>query len=219
MGAGVVGRRLALIFLTLAAYPLAGWVGAAIPVNPPAPPPADGVALMVASNGVHTMLIVPVANQDADWRADFPASDLRAPQRPYTHLGIGWGDKQFYLETATWADVSWRTPVDVIAGGGESLLHADHMVNPAPHANRRVLVVSHAQYRGLVAAIRAQRAPGPRIAGYGDDDAFYPARETYTPWRTCNVWMGRILRDQGVRMGAWTPFAGGVMRWLPAQAG
>jgi len=200
--------------MLLAAYPLAAWVGSSIPVNAPAPPAQDGVQLMVASNGVHTMLIVPLVNPDADWRVDFPATDPRT-----THLGIGWGDKQFFLETATWADVSWRTPIHVIAGGGESLLHVDNLVNPRAGPNTRPLIVSHAQYRSLIAAIRAERAPGPAIPGYGAGDTFYPARETYTPWRTCNTWMGRILRDAGVRMGAWTPLPGGVMRWLPPQAG
>ncbi len=209
-------RRLWLGFwlLLLTGYPLAAWVGSSIPVNGAWQQPRDGVSLMVASNGVHTMLIVPLVNEDADWRADFPVSDLRAPKLPYTYLGIGWGDKQFFLETATWADLSWRTPIHVIAGGGESLLHIDHLVTPSPGPDTRVLVVTHAQYRQIVAAIRNERAPGAPISGYDADDAFYPAREAYTPWRTCNAWMGRTLRDTGVRMGAWTPIAGGVMKWI-----
>ena len=33
---------------------------------------------------------------------------------------------------------------------------------------------------------------------------------------TCNEWTGSILRNAGVRIGAWTPFNSGVMRWFTA---
>ena len=49
---------------------------------------------------------------------------------------------------------------------------------------------------------------------YGDHDAFYPANGRYSLLQTCNVWTGSLLRDAGVKMGWWTPFAGNVLGHL-----
>ena len=58
-----------------------------------------------------------------------------------------------------------------------------------------------------------------RIRGYGRNDTFHASRERYTALRTCNTWVGEKLRGVGVPMGAWTPLAGGVMKWVPRPGG
>jgi uncharacterized protein (TIGR02117 family) len=79
--------------------------------------------------------------------------------------------------------------------------------------------LSAAEYRRLAAYIAATFAPaaGGRavpIRGYGPDDVFYAARGRYSALRSCNEWARRGLAHAGVRVGMWSPFAGGVMRWL-----
>ena len=50
--------------------------------------------------------------------------------------------------------------------------------------------------------------------GYEDWDVFYDAPGTYHLGNTCNQGTSDTLAAAGVRTGVWTPFAGGVMRWV-----
>jgi hypothetical protein len=69
-----------------------------------------------------------------------------------------------------------------------------------------------------VAAIEAQVMPAKRrrrYLGYDDYDIFYAAPGRYHLGNTCNQWTSDTLAAAGVRTGWWTPFAGGVMKWVP----
>ncbi|MDE8650106.1 DUF2459 domain-containing protein [Novosphingobium album (ex Liu et al. 2023)] len=127
-----------------------------------------------------------------------------------------------FLDTPTWWDLSPATVLRVIGVGGEGLLHVEHYVRPAPDAQVRPLRLTEAQYRALVGAITARigpRGPGRRHRGYGRQDVFYETGGSYTVTRTCNQWTSDMLAAAGVRVGRWTPLAGGVMKWVPAPAG
>lgn len=203
---GWIAVALGLIALALAA-------GALIPANAGWVEPADGVDLFVETNGVHTGLTLPVFAAGVNWMDDFPITDAD-PALPATHVLIGWGSREFYLNTPTWADLSWSTAGRAGLGLDTTLLHVVHLANPTEQVWRRPLRLTPDQYRALAAGIRASRAEGGGpIAGYAKDDVFYPARGRYSVAITCNEWVGRRLRDAGVRTGVWTPLSDGVMRW------
>ena len=220
-------RRSALAItaaLLVGSYPLAALIGSSIPTNRASPPPRDGVQVLIASNGVHTAIVVPIVNGDQDWRGLFPTTDAADPTQPYTDMALSWGERTVFLETATWADLKPSTVAHIVfggvVGGGDSVIHAERFVRPAPDENFRPLLLSHAQYRALSAAIAHDVDPaGRRIRGYGRNDTFHASRERYTALRTCNTWVGEKLRGVGVPMGAWTPLAGGVMKWVPRPGG
>lgn len=199
-----------LIALALAA-------GALVPANPgwtePAPGSAGTVDIFVETNGVHTGLVLPVFAQRVNWYDDFPITDAN-PALPATHVLIGWGSRDFYLETPTWADLDWRVAARAGLGLDTTLLHVVHLANPTAQSWRRPLRLSPEQYRRLAASIRSGRVEGgAAIPGYTPDDVFYPARGRYTAAITCNEWIAERLREAGVKTGIWTPLAAGVMRW------
>ena len=202
----------------LSLYPLAGWIGSSMPRQAKtAPPPrADDVTILVETNGVHTALVVPLVSADKDWRATFPVSDITASGLPYSHLSISWGDKKVFLETETWGDLRPATIAHLLIGSGEGLLHIGHYGNPQPAETIRPLRLSRAQYRVVVRRIEAMIPPPPRrtYPGYEVHDVFYDARGAYTLLDNCNAWIGDTLAAGGVPMGRWTPFAGGVMKWI-----
>jgi uncharacterized protein (TIGR02117 family) len=219
----LVGRLaraiLGWLALLLGAYFLAGWIGSSIPRNPGwQEAEAGGVEIMVETNGVHTALVLPLVTPQKDWRQDFPAADVADPSQPYTHVAISWGEREVFLNTPTWSDLSPSTVLRIVTTGGESLLHVAHYVRPAPDETIRPLRLSEAEYARLVRRIEtrvAKREGRRRYPGYGRDDVFYDAPGIYTPVETCNQWTGNVLAGAGVRMGRWTPFAGGVMKWVP----
>ncbi len=105
----------------------------------------------------------------------------------------------------------------IVGIGGDGLIHVAHYIRPAPADDIRPLRISHAQYRLLVREIDRALPRGRRVAhaGYGPQDVFYEAPGRYTVRNTCNQWTSNTLAAAGVRTGWWTPFAGGVMKWIP----
>ena len=227
--AAKIGRffraAIAWALLALGLFFLAGWIGSSIPRNREwrEPPPDDpaAITIYVETNGVHTALVLPKHTALKDWGETFPVSDLGNPAAPYTHVSISWGEREVFLNTPTWADLSPLTVLHIAGVGGEGLLHVAHYVRPAPAGDIRLLRLSAAQYDAIVRQIEAMLSPGsvgePRrhYPGYGVYDAFYDARGRYTAANTCNQWTSDTLAAAGVRTGTWTPFAGGVMKWVP----
>jgi uncharacterized protein (TIGR02117 family) len=199
-----------------ASYAVAGLIGGSIPSNRDWRPPASGVHIFVESNGVHTGIIVPKVAAGVDWRGVARAEDLRDPRYgAFDHVSFGWGEKAFYLETPTWAEVKLRTVVASAVGSDRTLMHVEHLPLPRAGDGAREIVVTPAQYRRLAAYIRASfRAGGARYRGYAGYDAFYDADGRYDAVRTCNSWTGDALRFAGVRIGWWTPFPATVMGWF-----
>ena len=200
-----------------AAMAVSVWIGSEIPRGGAWHEPRDGVTILVGTNGVHTEIVMPLETPIANWRAVFPASDLADPYRPYTHVAVSWGEREFFLNTPTWADLD---PVHAVGAltGGEGLLHVAHYVRPAPSDDYRPVRLRAHEYRRLAEAIAAfaPREPTTRsYPGYEGYDVFYSSPGTYHAFNTCNQWTGNMLAAAGLRMGRWTPMAGSVMKWVP----
>jgi uncharacterized protein (TIGR02117 family) len=197
---------------------MAGWVGSSIPRNTDWREAEEGVQIMVETNGVHTAIVMPLVTPQKDWRENFPADDVAAAGLPYSHVSVSWGEREVFLNTPSWADLSPITVLRIIGIGGDGLLHVAHYVRPAPAEHIRPLRISEAEYARLVKEIEASlpdAATRRRYPGYGDYDVFYDAPGRYTALNTCNQWTSNTLTAAGIRTGWWTPFAGGVMKWVP----
>lgn len=207
-------RRIAFTLLGLL-LAIALYVGVAcalvlLPANAqPSPEPA-AVEAWVLSNGVHTDLVFPVRSATIDWQQLFPRSDFKAPPPDAEFVAIGWGDREFYLHTPTWADLTAARAFGALSGGNRSLLHVTYLQRAQLRRGAFKLPLSQAQYAQLVAHVRATLPSGRAtpIAGahYANDDAFYEAIGSYHLFETCNTWTGRGLRQAGVTVSRWTPF-------------
>ena len=215
------GRITLGIAALTAVFFLSAWVGAAIPRNPDWTEPDNGVTIMVETNGIHTSLVLPLVTPTKDWRSDFPASDLPASGRDYTHISVSWGEREVFLNTPRWSDLSPLTALRVVTLGGDALLHVAHYVRPGPSDTARPLRISEREYAIIVQQIeRALPQQGGGIGGrkvyrgYTDYDVFYDGSGRYDLTHTCNQWTSNTLAAAGIKTGWWTPFAGGVMQWV-----
>lgn len=198
-------------------FMLAGWIGSSIPRNAGWEEPDTGITILVGTNGVHTEIVMPLVTAAQDWRTTFPASNVTSSMRPYTHVAVSWGERTFFLETPTWADTNPITAAQALIGG-EGVLHVAHYVRPATSLDYRALRLRKGEYRRLAQAISSQldqTRTRQTLPGYGKNDVFYSARGSYHLGNTCNQWTSDQLAHAGVRIGAWSPFPGGVMKWLP----
>ena len=206
--------------LALLVYLAAGLVGGAVPANAEWRPPARGVAIWAEDNGVHTDLVLPKVAAGVNWRGLFPAADLRDPRyEAFGYVAIGWGDRDFFLGTPTWADLRPGTVLRAAIGSSTTLLHVEHVPRPIEAIDVRRLVLRPTEYRRLAAFIRARLAARRRWPGYAGNDVFYDARGKYSGLATCNAWTGAALRYAGVRIGRWTPFPATVLGWYPMISG
>jgi len=156
--------------------------------------PGD-VQAWVLSNGVHTDYVFPIRSATIDWLQVFPLKDFRAPPPDAEFIAIGWGDREFYLNTPTWADLTASRAFGALAGGNRALLHVSYLRRSQLGQGAYSLPLTQAQYAQLAAYVRAALPSGKAtpIAGahYDAQDAFYEAEGGYNLFETCNTWTGR----------------------------
>jgi uncharacterized protein (TIGR02117 family) len=202
----------------LGLYFAAALIGSVIPANSDWQQPQTGVPIFVETNGVHVSLILPMAAAGQD------LSDLIRPEHLAnrdlygTHAMIGWGHKAVYRNAQTWGDVRSGDIGSAIIGSDDTTLHIYHLVNPQPSDIRKAFRVTEAQYRTIVAEVRASfkvaNGQSKAYPAYGPNNLFYDSLGRYSAINTCNEWTGGVLRRAGVKVGVWTPMPGGVMRWF-----
>jgi uncharacterized protein (TIGR02117 family) len=199
-------------------YFAAAALGGLIPANPGWSQASRGITIFVRTNGVHTWLMVPSVASEIDWRPLAPADHIRDPRYAGNYIAIGYGNRDFYLNTPTWGDLSPRTALAAAFGRGPSLVHVEHERDPRPNEYQQPVVLTQAEYRRLATHIRQSfdldvsgRTIPLRGRGYGPADIFYEGRGRYDAYRTCNEWTGEALRAAGVRTGVWTPLSQSIM--------
>lgn len=218
----IFATGLALILMLPLAYFWAALLGGIVPANVDWREPGSGVPVFVRTNGVHTWLVLPVAAAGVDWRPLVRPEHIRDPARAGNYLAFGFGNREFYLNTPTWWDLSPRTALAAAFGDGPGLVHVEHARNPRPNERQRRILLTPDRYRVLASHIRGSfnldfdgRSQPLLGRGYSEADIFYEARGRYDAHRTCNEWTGEALRAAGVRMGIWTPLSESVMLRLP----
>ncbi|MBC7827616.1 MAG: DUF2459 domain-containing protein, partial [Chitinophagaceae bacterium] len=68
---------------------------------------SDDVTIYIKTNGVHADLVVPVKHGQMDWSRQVKFSNTVLNDSTMQWLALGWGDKGFYLQTPTWADLKF----------------------------------------------------------------------------------------------------------------
>ncbi|HXC06738.1 MAG TPA: TIGR02117 family protein [Bacteroidia bacterium] len=181
--------------------------------------PKQGVEIFIESNGVHTDFLLPVKSKQKNWFTEFPVNDFQAVDTTFNYVAIGWGDRGFYLYTATWADLTFSTAFKAAFALDSAAMHVTYEhIHPVHGEWTKRLVISEAQYEQLIAYIHSgfkkRRGLLWPIAGhtYGVTDCFYEGSGNYSLFKTCNVWTNDGLKTIGVRTGFWCPSEDGIRR-------
>lgn len=189
------------------------------------PPADDRVRIFIRSNEIHTDIVMPTVHQELgiDWRDLFPPEHFAANVAQAPYVAIGWGNRRFYLETPTWADLKLANVFGALFWPSESVLHVEYLPVAAPGEYQHEVYVTREQYRELVRFVKSTVADtdsrgAAHTAGevtYGVADRFYTSNGHYHCFNTCNQWTGRGLARAGVPVGIWTPLRPQVLCWLP----
>jgi uncharacterized protein (TIGR02117 family) len=211
---------LGVVLALPAVYLLAALLLGLVPVNADFKPSSVGVAVFVRTNGVHAELVLPAHASSIDWTQDHPPTHMRGLAQPLDWVAFGWGDRDFFATTPTWADLRPRTALVALSGVGEGAMHVEYIASPHAYAGRE-LRLSAEQYARLADFVRdsfrrdaAGKPQRLELPGYFATDAFYAAVPNYVFWFTCNDWVRRGLTVAGVRAPRWSPFDAAIFHQL-----
>ena len=198
-------------------YLAAAFVLSRISVAKADPNAAPDVPVFLHTNGVHTDIVLPITNSQMDWRQQLPLANIPSGDTTMRYIAFGWGDKGFYLDTPTWADLKFSTAFVAAFWLGSAAMHTTYFHAMPPGPETVPLHLSRAEYSRLIAYIqRSFRLDGAgraqHISGhsYGRDDAFYEAHSRYSFLYTCNTWTNNALKASGQKACLWTPAESGI---------
>jgi len=175
------------------------------------------ITVYITSNGIHTDVVMPLHTKEWNWVHALKLPDSLLHDSIRTHLAVGWGDKGFFLETKSWADVKVSVVFKAAFHLGSSAMHLVHVPKPdRRHPQTIELKLTVAQYRRLIDFVQASFSKdGNNVQmitehPYGRYNYFYEADRSYGLTYTCNSWTNSALKSCGQRACVWTAFKGGI---------
>jgi len=182
--------------------------------------PKSSIKIYLMKSGVHTDFVLPIKTEVIDWTKSFPRENTGFKDSTTKLIAIGWGDKNFYMNTPEWADLTFKTAIFAMTGLGSSAIHATYHYEILSDRPVIQLYLSVKQYKALVRYIQHQLVldkrgntvyiPAKNKQVVSGNDAFYAAHNCYSMVLTCNSWINRGLKACHKRACLWTPFAGGI---------
>ncbi len=207
-----------IVFIAL--YALSAWLLPRISVaKEPSTQPAN-IAIYILTNGVHTDIVLPVKNQLIDWSTMVKFQNTISKDTSAQYAAMGWGDKGFYLNTPTWAQLKFSVAFKAAFALSTSAIHATFYKSLSESESCKKIMINNDQYARLVNYVRSSfktDSTGHVIniktnANYNNDDAFYEAKGRYNLFYTCNTWANNALKACGQKACLWTPFDSGIFR-------
>ena len=171
------------------------------------------VEIFILTNGVHTDIVMPTKSNQIDWSKKIEFNNTKTADSTYRYIAMGWGDKGFYLETPTWADLKVSVAFKAATGLSTTAIHATYYKTMKIGADCKSILISKEQYDRLIAYISdsfqkdalGNFIPIKTNANYGKTDAFYEAIGSYSLFYTCNTWANSGLKASGQKCCFWTP--------------
>jgi uncharacterized protein (TIGR02117 family) len=172
-------------------------------------PSTGSVRIFVLSNGFHSDIAVPALQGETFVRLGLDADDYPVDIGAVRYWAIGWGSRTAYTSLRKVSDLTIgivlqafafdTTVVHVQPLGEISIQEGVYAFDLAPDDFETLL-------RNLRNSFGANVDVIPEITqGFGD--RFYLGAGRFSPVSACNVWTGRRLREIGIGVGLWTPFA------------
>ncbi|MBF9044875.1 DUF2459 domain-containing protein [Rhodobacterales bacterium HKCCE4037] len=200
-----MGRLFGAAFALLAMYFLAAAIGGLLPGRMAEIAPGDDMEIGLLFGPIHVDFLLPA---DARTRAAMgfaSAAGVPVDEPRVEHFIVGWGARDFYTTAGTYADITLGATARAVTGDA-SVLRVDVAGAIPASFNYPRLRLSAAQYEALLDQIVAT-VDGPPLLGVGftGTDGFVEAEGRFHIFRTCNTWVGRVLRGAGIDAGTWTP--------------
>lgn len=201
--------RFFLFFLAiLVTYLLLALVLTLITVNDSESPKGENVVYLT-TNGVHLDVIIPKA-----YISDALKKDIDTENTQY--FAFGWGDENFYINTPTWDDLTFKNAFSALFLNSSSLIHLTRY--KSKRSKWVTVCLNDAQLENLntyIANTFTHDIDGRKVIlkgeSYGNNDMFYKAKGSYSCFKTCNTWVNNAFKTSRLKSCYWTPFDFGLI--------
>jgi len=162
------------------------------------------------TNGIHLDIVIPTKDLDST----FLSGIRRNPTD--TYLSFGWGDKDFYIHTRNWKDLTFRTAFKAMFLKSATLLHITRYQSKSPDwveikitdnelrkLSKYLLNTFKTDENGIKITLHNK--------GYTYFDDFYQSKGSYSFLKTCNTWVNKGFKESGLKSCLWTPFDFGLL--------
>ena len=212
-------KYIAIFVLSLVAYLLIVTLLSFVSVNEDLVENQNEIPIYILTNGVHTDVVLPIKNEHHDWTSQLKFEHTKSKDTTYQYVALGWGDKGFYLETPTWADLKASTAIKAASGLSTSAMHVTFYKHLKENQSCKKIQISLENYKKMISFIREsfQVKSGEFLkietnAVYGKHDVFYEANGSYSLFYTCNSWANQALKAANQKAALWTISDSGIFR-------
>ncbi|WP_103071022.1 TIGR02117 family protein [Aquimarina sediminis] len=203
-------KFIGVILIIPITYLIISLISTYIPVNNKESSEKKSQTVYLSSNGVHLEIII--AKNDLN-------SNVLHSQKYNTQaefFSFGWGDKNFYVETPTWADLTFFNGFQALFLNSPTLLHVTRY--SSVQEDWIMLKINHEQLKKInqyISSTFQLDSKNKKIVlpglGYRSNDDFYEAKGNYTCFNTCNSWVNNGLKQSGIKACLWTPYDFGLL--------
>ena len=203
--------RLFLTFVVgMVVYLLTAFICVNIKVNHPIVSENKNT-IYLTTNGVHLDVVIPVSLLTPSVK-----EGLALVQND-KYVAFGWGDADFYLNTPTWSDLTFKTAVKALFLKSDTLIHITRLQNyekdwvGVPINTIQLKKINAYLEDSFQLGFQNQKLLIPN-ASYFNNDSFYKANGSYSVLKTCNTWVNQGFKYSGLPSCYWTPFDFGLLR-------
>ncbi|WP_179315197.1 DUF2459 domain-containing protein [Winogradskyella undariae] len=192
------------------AYSIIALILTAITVDRKASDEKLNKVVYLTTNGVHLDIVIPKKNIDT-----LLLNGIHQKENEQ-YLSFGWGDENFYINTPTWGDLTFKNAITAMFFKSSTLMHVTR------YQNKRTdwieIKVTESELQKLNSyLINTFETNENRMKirlenkGYTSTDDFYKSKGSYSCFKTCNSWVNIGFKESGLKSCLWTPFDFGLM--------
>ncbi|WP_127844809.1 DUF2459 domain-containing protein [Psychroflexus aestuariivivens] len=166
--------------------------------------------IYLSTNGIHLDIVIPKENIDSSLLKNL----VHKSQDEY--FAFGWGDENFYLNTPSWSDLSFKTAFNATFLKTSTLVHVTRY--KIENKDWVEIKITESELNKLCAYILkafALNSKGEKVLieniGYTTTDDFYKAKGSYSLFKTSNSWVNTGFKKSGLKSCLWTPFDFGLI--------
>lgn len=170
----------------------------------------ESKSIFLSTNGVHLDIIL--SRNDLDSNLLKRISGLESEK----YISFGWGDEEFYINTPTWDDLTFKIAFQALFLKSSTLMHLTRYKqkrndwveirineNELQRLNEYILGTFKVDENGNIIILEN--------LGYSANDNFYKAKGSFSCFKTCNTWVNTGFKESGLKSCYWTPFDFGLM--------
>ncbi|MBT3383067.1 MAG: DUF2459 domain-containing protein [Prolixibacteraceae bacterium] len=169
--------------------------------------------IFITTNGVHLDIVLPVENIQPEFLEKLEV--LKGTK----YVSFGWGDKEFYINTPEWSDLTLPTAFKALFLKSETAMHVTCCRNSNQSWNKLFLCESQIDLLNKYIENSFLKTGNGKLIklnvdGYNNYDSFFEAKGNFSFYKTCNIWVNQALKEIEVKTSVWSPFDFGILYHL-----